>query len=351
MVPVRESVTLRNTVAYAAERALESGPESRPTVHFVYPLARRVVVGEPPDDARELLDRVDAWVKEDLGDRVGDVDVVTAFVGREEYMFNPGDYADVLGQYVAEHCVETVLLDPEFNPAGMTPLLPPLETELERAGLDVEIAPVERPTRRFPIVRRASLGQFVVLFGWAFGFYLLIGGSFSQFDLATGAISGLIVAGLLWRISLSGFANVGRLAGRLGRMALYAPLLLWEIAKANLEIAYVVLHPGLPIDPEIVEFDAAVWSELPVTVLANSITLTPGTLTVDVTRQHFTVHALTTGARDELLGGTLERAVRFVFYGRAAARIASPAERAGAEDGDGAPADAGEDRPAEGDRP
>lgn len=332
LVPVRDSVTLRNTVAYATESALESGPEARPTVHFVYPLARRVVVGEPPREAQELLDRVEAWVEEDLGERVGEVEVETAFVGHEEYMFNSGDYSDVLGRYVAEHDIETVLLDPEFNPAGMTPLLPPLETELERAGLDVEIAPVERPTRRFPIVRRASLGQFVVLFGWAFGFYLLVGGSLSTFDLTTGAISGFVVAALLWRISLSGFANVRRLAGRLVRMALYAPFLLWEIAKANLQIAYVVLHPALPIDPEMVEFDAAVWSELPVTVLANSITLTPGTLTVDVTRQHFTVHALTTGSREDLLGGALERAVRFVFYGRSAVRIASPTERNGDSD-------------------
>ncbi|WP_115862592.1 monovalent cation/H+ antiporter subunit E [Halorussus litoreus] len=327
LVPVRESVTLRNTVAYAVDSAIESESESPPTVHFVFPLVRRAVLGPPPDDAEELLGRVEAWAEEDLEERETDVRVETAFVGREEYLFNPGDYADVLARYATEHGVETVVLDPEFNPAGMTPLLPPLETELERLGIDAEIAPVERPTRRFPIMRRASLGQFVVLFGWAFGFYLLIAGSLAPFELATGAISGLVVAALLWRISLSGFANVRRLAGRLARMGLYAPYLLWEIAVANVQIAYVVLHPKLPIDPEIVEFDAAVWSELPVTTLANSITLTPGTLTVDVNRRQFTVHALTTETRKDLLDGGLERAVRFVFYGRSAARIPSPAER------------------------
>ncbi|WP_128477781.1 monovalent cation/H+ antiporter subunit E [Halorussus pelagicus] len=327
LVPVRESVTLRNTVAHAAESAIESESDSTPTIHFVYPLSERVTVGDLPDEATELLDRVEAWVREDLDEYAETVDVQTAFVAREEYLFNPGDYAAVLSRYARRNDIDTVLLDPEFNPSGMTPLLPPLETELERVGLAAEIAPVERPTRRFPIVRRAGLGQFAVLFGWAYAFYLLIGGTLSTFDLATGAISGVIVATLLWRISLSGFANVPRLAGRLGRMALYAPFLLWEIAKANFQIAYVVLHPDLPIDPEVVEFDAAVWAELPVTTLANSITLTPGTLTVDVTRRHFTVHALTTDSRDDLLGGALERAVRFVFYGRSAARIPSPAER------------------------
>ncbi|WP_134672057.1 monovalent cation/H+ antiporter subunit E [Halorussus marinus] len=327
LVPVRDSVTLRNTVAYAAESAVDAEPGAAPTLHFVYPVSERVTVGDPPEDATELLDRVRAWVAEDLGDNAASIGVETALVGPDEYLFNPGDYADVLGRYAAENDVETVVLDPEFNPSGMTPLLPPLETELERAGLAVEIAPVERPTRRFPLARRAGLGQFAVLFGWAYGFYLLVGGTLSTFDLATGAISGLVVAGLLWRISLSGFVDVSRLVGRLGRLVVYAPFLLWEIAKANFQIAYVVLHPDLPIDPEVVEFDAAVWSELPVTTLANSITLTPGTLTIDVSRRHFTVHALTDGAREDLLGGTLERAVRFVFYGRSAARIPSPAER------------------------
>ena len=326
LVPVRDSVTLRNTVAYAVDSVIDADAD-QPVIHFVYPLAQRTTAGDSPEGARELLDRVEAWVDEDAGDREVDVAVDTAVIAQEEYLFNPRDYAAALRRYAAANEIETVLLDPEFNPTGMTPLLPPLEAELERAELDVEIAPVERPTRRFPIVRRSSLGQFVVLFGWAFGFYLLLGDPFSEFDLATGALSGVIVAGLLWRISLTGFANAGRLAGRLGRLLLYAPFLLWEIVKANVEIAYVVLHPDLPIDPELVEFDAAVWSELPATTLANSITLTPGTLTVDVTRQHFTVHALTAGSREDLLGGKLERAVRFVFYGRSAAAIPSPAER------------------------
>ncbi|USZ68677.1 monovalent cation/H+ antiporter subunit E [Halorussus salilacus] len=329
LVPVRDSSTLRNTVAYAATTAAESDSEPRPTIHFVYPVSQRITPGQRPADAEELLGRVEAWIEEDLAEYDADVGVETGFVAEGEYLFNPRDYADVLGRYARENAIETVVLDPEFNPLGMTPLLPPLETELERAGLDAEVAPVDRPTRRFPIVRRASLGQFVVLFGWAFGFYLVIAGSLAPFELATGAISGLVVAGLLWRISLSGFANVGRLVGRLVRMGLYAPLLVWEIAKANVQIAYVVLHPDLPIDPEVVEFDAAVWSELPVTTLANSITLTPGTLTVDVNRQKFTVHALTTDSREDLLDGGLERAVRFVFYGRSAADIPSPAERAG----------------------
>jgi len=103
--------------------------------------------------------------------------------------------------------------------------------------------------------------------------------------------------------------------------------LLKEIAVANLQIAYVVLHPDLPIDPEVVELRAAVWGDTAVTTLANSITLTPGTLTVSVTDRAFAVHSLTPGSRADLFDGGLERAVRFVFYGREAASIPTPRER------------------------
>jgi multicomponent Na+:H+ antiporter subunit E len=64
-----------------------------------------------------------------------------------------------------------------------------------------------------------------------------------------------------------------------------------------------------------------------VTTLGNSITLTPGTLTVDVGRNGLDIHTLTGDAREDLAAGGLERAVRFVFYGRSGARISTPAER------------------------
>lgn len=326
MVPISDSVTLRNTVAYAVRHAVEVDV-SNPIVHFVYPYSQQLAAGEDTTDAEELLDRVEVWASDDLGDNGDAVEIETAIIGLQEYLFSPGDYADVLARYAEQADLDTVVLDPEFNPSGTTPLLPPLETELRGAGLEVLQAPVERPTRRSRLVRRAGTSQFLLLATLSYGFYLLVGGTLSTFDLVTGAVSGLIVATVLWHISFTSPVRPGRLLVRLGRMLVYAPYLLWEIAVANIQIAYVVLHPRLPIDPEMVEFDAAVWSEMPVTTLANSITLTPGTLTVDVNRQSFTVHTLTAGARDDLFSGSLERAVRFVFYGRVASRIPSPKER------------------------
>lgn len=62
----------------------------------------------------------------------------------------------------------------------------------------------------------------------------------------------------------------------------YVPLLAWEILKANFDVAYRVLNPALPIRPGIVKIYSKLRSDTGLTFLANSITLTPGTMTVDV---------------------------------------------------------------------
>lgn len=329
LVPVEESTTLRKTVGYVVRRAVETdGPT---TLHFVYPLSSRGTTGDEYERATELLDRVAMWAAEDGGDD-DRIAVETAAVAAGEYLFSPGDYADAVAEYAADYGVDAVVLDPEYYPSGSSPLLPALAAELRGRGLEVEEAPVERETRRGPLVRRSGAGQFLLLFALSAGFYLFLAGSLSPYNLLSGAVTAATAAGILWHVSLTGSVRPRRVAAQSARLTLYVPLLLWEIAKANVQIAYVVLHPSLPIDPKIVEFDADVWSTLPAATLANSITLTPGTLTVDVESRHFTIHSLTAGAREDLLGGRLERAVRFVYYGRAAARRPTPAERAEVEE-------------------
>ena len=62
----------------------------------------------------------------------------------------------------------------------------------------------------------------------------------------------------------------------------YVPVFLWEMLKANIDVAYRVLHPMLPIHPGIVKVKTTLKSDTALTFLANSITLTPGTLSVDI---------------------------------------------------------------------
>ncbi len=75
---------------------------------------------------------------------------------------------------------------------------------------------------------------------------------------------------------------------------------IWEMAKANLHVAFIVIHPNLPIRPGIVKIRTKLTKDSAITVLTNSITLTPGTLTVDVnpeTRELY-IHCIDVESRD-----------------------------------------------------
>lgn len=66
----------------------------------------------------------------------------------------------------------------------------------------------------------------------------------------------------------------------------YVPLFIWECIKANIDVAYRVIHPDLPINPGIIKVKTTLKSDTALTFLANSITLTPGTMTVDIDREN-----------------------------------------------------------------
>ncbi|MDD4909705.1 MAG: Na+/H+ antiporter subunit E [Candidatus Omnitrophica bacterium] len=80
----------------------------------------------------------------------------------------------------------------------------------------------------------------------------------------------------------------------------YLPLFLWECVKANIDVARRVLHPRLPINPGIVKVKTALKTDTGLTFLANSITLTPGTLVVDIDREEgiLYVHWIDVKAKD-----------------------------------------------------
>ncbi len=63
---------------------------------------------------------------------------------------------------------------------------------------------------------------------------------------------------------------------------LYFVRFIWEMVKANLHVAYLVVHPSVPVKPGIVKIRTDLTKDSALTVLSNSITLTPGTLTVDL---------------------------------------------------------------------
>lgn len=158
----------------------------------------------------------------------------------------------------------------------------------------------------------------------AYGFYLALGDPTDAFDLATGLVSAAVVAGILGRVTFERSPSV-RTFVTIGRAAVFLPRLLWAVVRANLSLAAVVLDPRLPIDPAVVRIPAPDGT-VARALLANSITLTPGTLTLDVTDEELIVHTLTADSRADLQAGSLQRAVAAVCDAPIAAAAADPTE-------------------------
>ncbi len=97
--------------------------------------------------------------------------------------------------------------------------------------------------------------------------------------------------------------NVGGIVRALPYAGIYVALFLKELVTANVEVATRVLAPSLPIDPDVYEVPLRVESDVAVTVIANSITLTPGTLTMDYDpeRNALYVHSLAGPDRESVV--------------------------------------------------
>lgn len=133
-----------------------------------------------------------------------------------------------------------------------------------------------------------------------FAFWLVLSGVFDVQHVVIGLIATAIVArqGRPAQLLSSGgengtFSHMASIPW--GRVYLYVGWLLWQVVRANLQIARVVLDPRLPIEPAMVRVPARVSSDIAITLLANSITATPGTVTVHSPEQgrgEFVIHAL-----------------------------------------------------------
>ena len=137
--------------------------------------------------------------------------------------------------------------------------------------------------------------------------WLVWSGHLEPLMLGYGAASCALVLWLSLRMKLIDPESVPH--HLLGGMLLYIPWLLLEIAKANLHVARVILTPSLPIQPRVIRIRATQRSELGNTIFANSITLTPGTVALDVRGGSILVHALTDQAAAGLTDGVMDARV------------------------------------------
>lgn len=145
-----------------------------------------------------------------------------------------------------------------------------------------------------------------------FAFWMLLSGKFDAFHLSLGAICCVLVAYMFHDLL---FANVrvGDMRVVAGRFIAYIPWLIQQIVLSNLHVASLVLRRRMPIDPQIVTFKTKLETDISSVTLANSITLTPGTITMDIKDGVYYVHALDQNVADELNAGEMEDRVAHIF--------------------------------------
>lgn len=138
-------------------------------------------------------------------------------------------------------------------------------------------------------------------------FWLALSGYFKAFLLIGGLLSTLAVVLLARRMKL--LDTEGHPAHLLPAAVTYWPWLLWEIIKAGWAVTKAVLRPRLAISPTMTRVVATQRSAAGIVTYANSITLTPGTITTGVDGNILTVHALENGGAIDLEGGGMDARV------------------------------------------
>jgi len=299
---VGERGRLGDTVRYVLQEAREAARSDSDRVRFLIP------VGGGPDGlprpaAEALAARVETLADADAPSAPAVVTAFAAVVGA-----NADARAESLVDAVPADASRIVLMPElaEFDPAVVEGAL----ARRAREGVSIDRAPVGRRIVRPPLALSRTAPRVLATFGLSLSFYLSLGDPTSAFDVATGVLSAGLVTAVLSRTVFEDEPSVRTLASAL-RACLFLPYLLYAVVRANLAMAAVVLDPRLPIDPSVVRVPAP-EGRIGRALLANSITLTPGTLTVDVVDDELVVHALTRRSRVDLVAGGLVRAVSLV---------------------------------------
>lgn len=153
----------------------------------------------------------------------------------------------------------------------------------------------------FLIMRHA-----LILLASLFVVWLLLSGIFTPFLIAAGFGSALAVVLVTRHMNTTG-DDTQPIRLRWGAFAAYHPWLVREILYSAWDVTKRILDPRLPITPTLVEFAPAQTTDIGLVIHANSITLTPGTITVEAEHGRLLVHALTREAAASLAGSEMDR--------------------------------------------
>ena len=138
-------------------------------------------------------------------------------------------------------------------------------------------------------------------------FWVLLSGFFTPFLLAAGVGSSLAVVWVARRMDV--VDHEGHPIDLGPKALLYWPWLLKEIVKSAWDVSRIILHPKLPISPTLVRFKPSQATDVGLVIHAQSITLTPGTITIEAGPNEFLVHGLTRAGAEAVVGSEMDRRV------------------------------------------
>jgi len=156
------------------------------------------------------------------------------------------------------------------------------------------------------------------LFCILFVLWLLLTWTLNYQDVLVGLILSFAIAVFMGDIFTEHPGKFGNITRYLW-MAYYIPVFFWYVITANIDVAYRVLHPKMPIKPGIVKVRTTLKSDAARTFLANSITLTPGTMSVDITEDGYlyihwiNVHAMDVEEATKKIVAPFENFIRHIY--------------------------------------
>ena len=159
-----------------------------------------------------------------------------------------------------------------------------------------------------------KLSMFVVLFG----FWMVLSGrtetKFIVYGLLTAAITTWVTYPLLLVPNKEGSKKYFVFGVSIPKFIMYFFWLMWQLVLANIDVLLATTAQELDIDPKVVRFYFRADNPMASVVLANSITLTPGTVTINVTDDGlYEIHALTRGAAAGVLDGSMQKKVAALY--------------------------------------
>ncbi|NLJ42842.1 MAG: Na+/H+ antiporter subunit E [Bacteroidales bacterium] len=156
--------------------------------------------------------------------------------------------------------------------------------------------------------------KYIAVFILSMVFWLLLTFSLTVPNLITGSVASALCSAFFARHYFSGVYKFIQPA-RYFWFMVYLAVFIVECIKANLDVAYRVLHPSMPIKPGIVKLKTTLKSDFARTLLANSITMTPGTITVDIIDDYFYIHWIYVRSEDpeeytRMITGAFEKYIK-----------------------------------------